>query len=70
MSKRTQIIVPTAVNILMFVNESMIASRRAGDEMTMSLPSIRKRAKLIVNGEGALQVSVDVPGEPASTYTR
>lgn len=70
MAKATQVIVPTAVNVLMFVNDSMITSRKAGDEMTLSLPSIRKRAKLIVNGEGALHVSVKVPGEPASTYTR
>lgn len=70
MAKRTQVLVPTAVNMLMFINDSFITSRKAGDDMTMVLPSIRKRAKLIVNSEGSLQVSVDVPGSPASTYTR
>ena len=70
MAKRTQVLVPTAVNMLMFINDSFITSRKAGDDMTVVLPSIRKRAKLIVNSEGSLQVSVDVPGAPASTYTR
>lgn len=70
MAKRTQIIVPTAVNLLMFVNESIIAQRRAGDDMQLYLPSIRKRAKLAVNGEGSLQVSIDVSDPPANTYLR
>jgi hypothetical protein len=69
-AKRTQVLVPTAVNTLMFINDSFITSRKAGDDMTVVLPSIRQRAKLVVNGEGSLQVSVEVPGEPASIYTR
>lgn len=70
MAKRTQIIVPTAVNLLMFVNESVIAQRREGDDMTVNLPSLRQRAKLVVRNEGALQVTMDVSDPPPGTYLR
>lgn len=69
MAKKTQLIVPTAINVLMFVNDSFITSRRAGDDMTLSLPGIRKRAKLIVNSEGALQVTVSTEAS-TTTYIR
>lgn len=70
MTRRTQVIVPTAINVLMLVNDSVIASRKAGDPVNIILPSMRKRAKLIVNEEGSLQVSVDVPKVDPADFTR
>lgn len=69
-TKRTQIIVPTAINVLTLVNDSIIAARKAGDPVNITLPSIRKRAKLIVNEEGSLQVSVVAPTSDPADFTR
>ena len=69
-TQRTQIIVPTAINVLTLVNDSVIAARRAGDPVNIALPSIRKRARLIVNEAGSLQVAATTPTVDPATYTR
>jgi hypothetical protein len=69
-STRTQIIVPTAINVLTLINDSVIAARKANDPVDIALPSIRKRARLIVNGEGTLQVTTSSPTADPKDYTR
>lgn len=69
-TQRTQVVVPTAINILTLVNDSVIAARRAGDPVNISLPSIRKRARLVVNEENALQVAATAPTVDPADYTR
>jgi hypothetical protein len=70
MARRTQVIIPTAINVLTAVNDGIVASRRAGDDVNISLPSFRKRARLIVNEEGALQITTDVTTTDPTTFTR
>ncbi len=70
MARRTQVIVPTAINVIALVNESVITARKAGDPVAVVLPSLRQRAKLIVNEEGALRVDVSVPTIDPANYTR
>lgn len=69
-TQKTQVIVPTAINVLTLVNDSVIAARRAGDAVNIALPSIRQRARLIVNEEGALQVAATTPTADPADYTR
>ena len=69
-TRRTQIIVPTAINMVTFVNDAIIAARKAGDPVDIRLPSIRNRARLIVNEEGSLQVTATAPAPDPKDYTR
>lgn len=69
-TQKTQVIVPTAINVLTLVNDAVIAARRAGEPVNIALPSIRKRARLIVNEEGALQVAATASTVDPADYTR
>jgi hypothetical protein len=70
MTQRKQVIIPTAINMVTFINDALLTSRKASDEMSVSLPSMRDRAKLIVNGTGSLHVVVREPTLNASSFTR
>lgn len=70
MAQKTQVIVPTAINMVTFVNDSILASRRNDAPMQVTLPTLRERAKLIVNGLGSLHVVVETPVVDPSTFTR
>lgn len=58
---RVQVIIPTAINVLTATNEVLITQARAGKPTTMDLPSLRRRALMIVKEQGVLTVQLDVP---------
>ena len=70
MPTKTQVIVPTAINVLTLVNDSILESRRASAPMQVSLPTLRDRAKLIVNGTGSMHIVVNAGTVDPSTFTR
>lgn len=70
MAKKTQVIVPTAINVLTLVNDSILASRRENTPMAVTIPTLRERAKLIVNGTGTMHVVVTDGAVDPSTFTR
>ena len=70
MTTKTQVIVPTAINVLTFVNDSILASRRQNAPMSVNIPTLRERAKLIVNGTGSMHIVVNDGAVDPSTFTR
>ena len=70
MTIKTQVIVPTAINMVTFVNDSILASRRNNTPMTVNVPTLRERATMIVNGTGSMHVVVDDGTVDPSTFTR
>lgn len=70
MTIKTQVIVPTAINMVTFVNDAILASRRQDRPMAVTVPTLRERAKLIVNGTGSLHIVVDDGTVDPSTFTR
>lgn len=59
MANRKKLIVPSSINILTMVNESILQNRKKGFEGQVELPSLRRRAKLIVNETGLIPVSTE-----------
>ncbi len=55
-TKRVQLIIPTAINLLTAVNEAMLTLHKAGDVAAMELPSLRRRALLVVKEIGTLPI--------------
>lgn len=47
--EEVQIVLPTAVNTLLMVNDNIVSNLRLGQEADIQLPSMYKRAYLIVN---------------------
>jgi hypothetical protein len=67
-TKRVQVIIPTAINLLTAVNETMLTLHKAGDTAAMELPSLRRRALLVVKEIGTLPIQTTyVEDDP---YTR
>lgn len=59
--KRVQVIIPTAINVLTATNETLITRARADLPAEIDLPSLRRRALLMVKEIGVLTVQQDVP---------
>jgi len=70
MAQKVQVIVPTAINVVTMVNDSILAARRQDRPMSVTLPTLRERAKLIVNGTGSMHIIVNEDTVDPSTYTR
>ena len=70
MTTKTQVIIPTAINMITFVNDAILNSRRHDAPMTVTIPTLRERAKLIVEGTGALHVTVDDDTVDPTDFTR
>jgi len=60
-TERIQLIVPTAINVVTAVNDVLITLHREGLPAEISLPSLRRRAILIVNEVGVLPLQMIVP---------
>lgn len=58
-----KLIIPTAINILTHVNEQIVQNRRRGFDTAIELPSLRRRAYLLVKENGVLPVR-DVVDDP------
>ena len=64
-TKRVQVIIPTAINLLTAVNETLLTRHMAGETVDVVLASLRRRALLVVKEVGALPVqSLVLEDEP------
>ena len=60
---RTEIIIPTAINLLCAVNEGIVQNRRRGLDAEIVLPSLRVRARMVVGEVGVLPLQQIVPDD-------
>ena len=67
--EQIQLIIPTAINTLCAVNETLISRKKAGLPTDITLPSLRRRALLIVKEAGVLSVQMTVIS-PDSDFNR
>lgn len=58
---RVQVIIPTAINLLTATNEVLITCTKAGKTPEIELPSLRRRALMVIKEQGILVVQLDVP---------
>jgi low affinity Fe/Cu permease len=65
---RVQLIIPTSINVLTAVNDVFLQENRNGDDLAIALPSLRRRALMIVNEVGVLPIQTVVPAD--DSYTR
>jgi len=67
MSERVQLIIPTSINVLTAVNEVFLQQNKNGEDIGISLPSLRRRALMIVNEIGVLPIQTVVPTDDSFT---
>lgn len=60
---KIQVITPSAINLLTAVQEQVVADRRQGRSTRLVLPSLRRRASLVVNESGALPLTIGLRNE-------
>lgn len=53
---KVKLILPSAVNVLLMLNDKIVTARRKGLSAEVALPSLRRRAKMVVHEEGVLPV--------------
>lgn len=58
---RVQVIIPTAINLLTATNEVLITRAKAGQTPEIELPSLRRRALMVIKEKGVLTIQLDVP---------
>lgn len=56
---RTRLITVTAINMLTMVNDFILKNRRRGFSAELELPSLRERARLVVEENSVLPVVED-----------
>lgn len=67
MAVKSKVIIPTAINVLTAVNAELLTLRRANVSLQVTLPSLRRRALLIVNETGTLTMKpTDTTGGPSN----
>lgn len=67
--ERVQVIIPTSINVLTATNEALINRAKADLTAEVELPSLRRRALMIVKEQGVLTIQQDVPVE-TTDFTR
>ena len=49
---KVQLIIPTSINLLTAVNEALVTLTKAGETASVSIPSLRRRALMVVKEHG------------------
>jgi hypothetical protein len=65
---RVKIIIPTAINLLTAVNEILISQQKLAMTPAVELPSLRRRALLVVNETSSLPITT--VAVPTGNFTR
>lgn len=68
MADKVQVIIPTSINLLTAINETFVTQKKNGDVVGINLPSLRRRALLVVNEVGVLPISKFTP--TTTNFTR
>lgn len=58
---RVQVIIPTAINVITATNEVLITRTKASETPEIELPSLRRRALMVVKEQGVLTIQLDTP---------
>lgn len=58
--EQVQLVVPTAINMITAINETLITRRKAGLTSDIDLPSLRRRALLVVKEAGIVSLQMTV----------
>ena len=64
---KVQLIIPTSINLLTAVNEALVTLTKAGETASVSIPSLRRRALLVVKEIGVLPIQTVVPDDDSFT---
>lgn len=64
-----KLIVPTAINLVAHVNETLVSARRRGFEGELELPSLRQRAKAAVYEKSVLKIETFTPTAQVGEFT-
>lgn len=66
---RTRLITVTSINVLTMANDFILKNRRRGFDAELELPSLRERARLIVEENSVLPL-VEDEDTPTVAFTR
>jgi hypothetical protein len=58
---RVQVIIPTAINVITATNEVLITRAKDNTTPEIELPSLRRRALMVIKEQGVLSIQVDSP---------
>lgn len=61
-------IVPTGINLITYVNETLVSARRRGFDGTLELPTLRERAKGAVYESVLLTIETSVAPKPVGEF--
>lgn len=61
---RVRLIIPTAINVVTMANEAILKNFRQGTDGIITLPSLRTRARMIVDEAGLLSVKETLEETP------
>lgn len=64
---KVQLIIPTSINLLTAVNEALVTLTKAGETASVSIPSLRRRALMVVKEIGVLPIQTVVPDDDSFT---
>ena len=56
MSDQVKLIIPTPINLLTAVNAELLKLNAANEDLSVELPSLRRRALLVINETGVLPI--------------
>ena len=63
------LITPTAINLVTHVNETLVSSRRRGFDASLTLPSLRDRAKAAHFENSVMQIHTALDISPVGKFT-
>ena len=63
------LIVPTGINVVAYVNDTLIAARRRGFDGEITMPSLRQRAKAVVHTATLLKLEATTPTTSVGVFT-
>lgn len=64
-----KLIIPTAINLLAHVNETLVSARRRGFDGELTLPSLRQRAKAAVHEKSLLKIEERIETSSVGEFT-
>lgn len=64
---KIQLIIPTSINLLTAVNDALVTLTKAGETPSVALPSLRRRALMVVKEIGVLPIQTVVPDDDSFT---
>lgn len=67
---RVQLIIPTAINMITAVNEVFVTRHKAGQPIEVDIPTLRRRALMVVKESGVLALQMTFPPDNTRDFNR